>query len=420
VPFYDIVIVGGGVAGGEVAVNLARYFGGKRRIALVSRDPVVYSKMTLSYGLKLGVKSIEPYVLYRPEELRGLGVDFLNDTVKLVDRSSRIVLTDGGQKVEYDTLILASGSKPRFPVGVEGLNLKGVYTFLSFEDMAGIDAVAERGRKALIVGAGMIGMLVADALLRRGVKVYLIDILPYPGLTAVEEELGKVILKRALTLGAEFYGATTLERLEGNGRVERALLSNGKRLDVDFVVVSIGVEPNIPGGLEGLERDPSGGIKTDKQFKTTDPSIYAIGDCASTIDIITGKLTYRPLGILASYAAKLIPQVLEGHHYNGFLAYQVEEAFGAFFMRAGLNGAELRRLGVSFSKALVEYRVPGVGITKSLVVVEKGTDRILGWQSVGSTLASYKSKVFEEAIRNGWSLSMLEEKGFKVIERTSL
>lgn len=417
--FFNIVVIGGGVAGGEASVRLAKQLRG-RSLVLISSDPVVYSKMTLSYGLKTNVQSIDPYVLYRPQELEALGVRFLNDTVEFVDASRNTVVTKSGQRIEYETLVLATGSKPRMPklTGIEGA--KNVFTFLSFDDMKRVSVVAEPGRKALVVGSGMIGLLVADALLRRGVKVTSIDILPYPALTAVEEELGKLILRRMQALGARFYGGTTVERLEGDGRVERAILSNGVRVDVDFIIVAIGVEPNIPGGLEKLEIDPSGGLRTNERFQTSIPNIYAVGDCASTIDIATGKLLYRPLGILASYAARLLPGILgeQGYGYKGFLAYQVEEAFNVTFMRVGLNGAELKRLGITFNKAVIEYKTPGVGVTRSLVLVSKGDDRILGWQNVGTTLTSYKSRVFEEAIKSGWHLSELEEKGFRVKEVT--
>jgi NADPH-dependent 2,4-dienoyl-CoA reductase/sulfur reductase-like enzyme len=413
--YYDVVVLGGGVGGGEASLRLARLY---KSTALISAYPVVYSRMTLSYGLKRDVKSIEPYVIYTPKDLRDRGVTFIHGKAVLVEPDRNTVILESGDKIEYGTLVVATGSKPKMPA-VEGANLKGIFTFQTFDDMLELGSVAEPGRRALVVGTGMIGLLVSDALASRGVKVYSIDILNYPGLTAVEEPLSKVILNAMKLKGVEFIGGVTVERLSGNGRVESAILTNGEKLPVDFVVFSIGVFPNIPQGLEVLNRDYSGALLTDSLLRTSGYEIYAIGDCATTLDLQTGKSVYRPLGIIASYAAKTLPRVVEGLGYQGFLAYQIEEAFNLTFMRVGLNGFESRGLGIAYSLALVELKVPGLGIVRDLVLYERGSSRLIGWQSVSKHMASYKSKVFESMIKDRRSVEELQEKGFKVIELPS-
>jgi len=412
--YYDIVVLGGGVGGGEASVRLVAMSPGKT-LALVSAYPVVYSKMTLSYGLKLNVKSIDPYVIYTPEDLKNRGVMFIQDRAILVESDIRAVVLRSGRKIEYGTLVVATGSKPRIPP-IRDIDLKGIFAFQTFDDMLELSRVAEPGRRALVVGTGMIGLLVLDALSSRGVKAYAVDILNYPGLTAIEEHLSKIILSAMKSRGVQFIGGVTVERLIGRRRVEGAILSNGEKLPVDFVVFSIGVSPNIPEGLEKLHRDGSGALLTDSFLRTSERDIYAIGDCATTIDFQTGKNVYRPLGIIASYAARILPRTLEGVGYSGFMAYQVEEAFDLTFMRVGINGFEARRLGIAYSLALVELRVPALGVVRDLVLFEKGSGRLIGWQSVGKYLASYKSKVFESIIREGRSVEELQEKGFKVIE----
>jgi NADPH-dependent 2,4-dienoyl-CoA reductase/sulfur reductase-like enzyme len=411
--YYDFVVVGGGVGGGEASVRLARFF--NKPTLLISDYPLVYSKMTLSYGLKQGVKTVDPYVVYTPEDLRGRGVTFIHDRVVAVEPDKNTVVLGSGERVEYGVLVLATGSKARV-LDVDGVGLKGVFTFRTFTDMLELSSIAEPGRRALVVGTGTIGLLVSDALSARGVKVYAVDILPLPGLTAVEEPLARIILNKMKLKSVEFMGGVTVEKLRGDWRVEEAILTNGERLQVDFVVFSVGVAPNIPQGLEGLVKSREGALLIDNLFRTSRRDIYAIGDCATTMDLQTGESIYRPLGIIASYAAKLLPKSMEGVGYQGFLAYQVQEAFSMLFIRVGLNGLEARRLGVSYSYALVELKVPGVGVTRNLVVYEKGSGRLLGWQSVGGYMASYKSKVFEHMIRSGMRLEDLEEKGFKVLE----
>lgn len=406
-----VLIIGGGVAGGSAAASLnnAGY-----RVTLVSSDPLVYSKMTLSYALKKRIKSIDPYVIFRPEDLGRLGVKFINDSAVYVDLSNRLIRTKSNNLIEFDRLVLATGNKIAAP-NIEGLELKGVYTFLSFDDIIELDKVATPGRRAVIIGSGMIGLLAADSLYSRGLDITLIDMLPYPLMTAVEEHIARIMLKRLIARGIKFLGNSAVERIEGDGRVKCVVLATGDKIPADVVVISTGVRANIPEGVERLIEGPGSSILTDEFFRTREKSVYAIGDCASSIDYITGRHVYRPSGIIASYEARLLPRALEGLSYKGFIPYQVEEAFGYYFMRLGLNGFEAKRLGIGYSTALIEYKVPGLRILRSLVIYEKGSGRVMGWQSIGSSMVSYKSKIFEDIIRSGGSLKIIQEKKIRII-----
>lgn len=357
---------------------------------------------------------MDPYVVFKPEELKSIGVKFINDKVLMVDPGTRTVFTEKNGRIEYETLVLATGAKVAAP-RIEGLELNGVYTFLTFDDMISLSNVAIPGKNAVIIGAGMIGVLVADALHALGLNVTLLDILPYPLMTAVEEPISKIMLNRLEAKGVKFLGGCEVERIEGVRRVERVVLTSGVKIPVDIVVVSTGVTANTPVGLEHLKQGPGGSVLTDEFLKTKDPNIYAIGDCASSMDYITKKQTYRPLGILASYEAKILPKTMKGVSYSGFIPYQVEEAFGYYFMRLGLNSLEAKRLGLAFSTAKVEYKVPGVGTSRSLVLYERGSGRVIGWQSIGPVMVSYKSKVFENMIREGRTLESLQEKNIKIV-----
>ncbi|MEM4827083.1 MAG: FAD-dependent oxidoreductase [Desulfurococcaceae archaeon] len=405
------MIVGGGVAGGTAAVALrkANYI-----VTIISLDPYVYSKMTLSYALKNNITSIDPYVILSPEDLKDLGVKFINDEVVYVDLHNRIIETKNSGKFEYDILVLATGSRVSAPK-IEGLKLRNVFTFLSFNDMIMLNSAISPGKKAVVIGAGMIGLLVADSLHTRGVSVVLVDIMPYPLMTVVEEPISKIMLSRITAKGVRFIGNTSVERIEGEGKVERIVLASGERIPADIAVVCTGVTSNVPKGVEHLLKGPGGSILTDTYLRTDVRDVYAIGDCASSIDYVTGKPVYRPLGILASYEARLLPSALKNVGYKGFIAYQVEEAFGYYFMRLGLNGFEAKRLGLNYSVALIEYKVPGLRFLRSLVLFEKSTGRIIGWQSIGPAMISYKSKLFRDVIEQGGTLGDLQEKNIKIL-----
>lgn len=387
-------------------------------MVLVSSDSYVYSKMTLSYALKNNVTSIEPYVILSPEDLKRLGVAFVNDEVTYIDLHNRIVVTRSSGKFEYDVLVLATGSRIKAP-RIDGLELKGVFTFLSFNDMLALSSAITPGKKAVVIGAGMIGILVADGLYSRGLDVTLVDVLPYPLMTVIEEPISRVMLNRIVAKGVKFLGNITVEKIEGGSRVERVVLASGDKIPADIVVISTGVIANVPRGAERLAKGPGGSLLTDNYLRTEVPDIYAIGDCASSIDYITGKPVYRPLGILASYEAKILPKALNNVGYKGFIAGQVEEAFGYYFIRLGLNGFEAKGLGLNYSTALIEYKVPGLRVIRSLVLFEKGSGRILGWQSIGSALVSYKSKLFEDIIKRGGRLEDIQEKNIRIVSEVS-
>lgn len=407
----EVLVVGGGVGGGTAVTSLRK---ANLNVTLISVDSFIYSKMTLSYALKNNVTSIDPYVILTHDQLKHLGVRFINDEVVFIDPSNRVAVTRNNGMFEYDVLVLATGSKVSTPK-IEGLELSGVYTFISFSDMIKLNSAAIPGKRAVIVGAGMIGLLIADSLYSRGLNITLIDILPYPLMTAVEEFISKIMLNRIKAKGIKFIGNAAVERIEGNGKVERVILASGEKIPADIIIVSTGVTANIPSGLERLRDGPGGSILTNEFLRTSIPDIYAIGDCASSIDYITGKPVYRPLGILASYEAKLLPLTMMNMSYKGFIAYQVEEALGYYFIRLGLNGFESKRLGLNYSKAIIEYKIPGVGAHRSLVLYEKGSSRIIGWQSIGSAMVSYKSKIFENLIRDGCKLEDIQEKNIRII-----
>lgn len=410
--YYDVLILGGGVAGSRAAVA-AREKLPKAKVGLISRDPIVYTRMSLSYVLKAGVKDIEYFAVYHPHELTSLNIDFLNDVAVEIDASAKRVKTLSGRVFEYDKLILSTGSVPNVPE-VEGRELRGVYTFHTFEDAVKLLEAAEPGKKALVVGAGMIGLLVADGLSSLGVSTVLVDLLPDIARTALDPPLSEHLRRRVERLGVRFIGGVSVEKLEGAGKVERAKLSNGEVLEVDLVVFCTGVRPNVPS--DNFALGPGKSLLTNELFETSVKDVYAIGDCASTIDYITKRHVYRPLGILAIYAANVLSGVIaEGRGYEGFLVYQLEEAFGTTFIRLGLNGIEAKALGVNYGIVEVGYRIPGVGYSTSLVLYERGSDRIIGWQSVGATLASYKSKVFEHLIKTGGKLGDLEGRRVEIL-----
>ncbi|MEP1328223.1 FAD/NAD(P)-binding oxidoreductase [Pseudophaeobacter sp.] len=276
-----IVVIGAGQAGSSLVAKL-RKDGFDGEITLIGAETALpYQRPPLSKAYLLGDMELERLFL-RPESFYADN----NITLRLGSRVTAIDLAAksvsvGDEVIAYDQLALTTGSDPRHLPAAIGGDLGGVFVVRSLEDVDAMAPHVSAGKRALIVGGGYIGLEAAAVCAKRGVKVTLV-------------EMGDRILQRVAATetsdyfralhaehGVEIREGTGLERLEGEGgQVKRAVLGDGSMLDVDFVVVGVGITPGTQlAELAGLELD--NGIKTDAQGRTSDTSVWSAGDCAS-------------------------------------------------------------------------------------------------------------------------------------------
>ncbi len=417
-PGYDLLVIGGGVTGVRAAI-VAKELNPRLRVAVVSADPVVYTRMSLDYVLKAGITDIHGFTVYQGFEDLGIRFYGSSEVLKL-DLNNRVARVKGPvDALGFDKLIIATGSRPVVP-DVEGTKLRGIFTFHDFEDAISLHNYAKPGMRACVVGAGMVGLLVADALRSRGVKVFLVDMLPGVALTMVDGWISEFLEKRIKARGVDVITNARLEKVEGASRVERVVV-NGERRDADIVVFAVGVKPAAGLAVEaGIRLGRQGAIKTDNRCETSVPGVYAIGDCAASLDYLTGKEVYRPLGIVGVQAANIAGSNAAGfeREYRGIVPTQYEEAFGTGFARVGLNTMEAKGLGLNVKTVRARYRFPGVRLASTSLVVYKDdrSKTVIGWQAAGPWLASLKSGLFERAVREGWSLDELVEKNIEILD----
>ncbi|CUH88249.1 Ferredoxin--NAD(P)(+) reductase fdr [Phaeobacter sp. CECT 5382] len=276
-----IVVIGAGQAGSSLVAKL-RKDGFDGEITLIGAETALpYQRPPLSKAYLLGEMELERLFL-RPESFYADN----NITLRLGSRVTAIdpaakTVSIGDEVITYDQLALTTGSDPRHLPAAIGGDLGGVFVVRSLEDVDAMAPHVSEGKRALIVGGGYIGLEAAAVCAKRGVKVTLV-------------EMGDRILQRVAATetsdyfralhaehGVEIREGTGLERLEGEGgQVKRAVLGDGSTLDVDFVVVGVGITPGTQlAELAGLELD--NGIKTDAQGRTSDASVWSAGDCAS-------------------------------------------------------------------------------------------------------------------------------------------
>ena len=275
-----IVVVGAGQAGAALVAKL-RSLGYTGELTLLGREPVPpYQRPPLTKKYLTGELTLERLFL-RPESFYGEhGITLrLGTELRAIDRAARR-LDLGGENLGYTQLALTTGSQPRRLPAAIGGNLEGVYVA---RDLADTDAMAPEfapGRRVLIVGGGYIGLEAAAVAATKGLEVTLVEMAPRILNRVAAAETADWFRTLHERHGVTIIEGTGLDRLIGTGRVEAARLSDGRELAVDFVIAGIGVRPNTAlAESAGLEIDD--GIATDARGRTSDPAIWAAGDCAS-------------------------------------------------------------------------------------------------------------------------------------------
>jgi len=276
-----LVIIGGGQAGFALAAKL-RALKDARPITIIgSEDVIPYQRPPLSKKYLLGEMDFER-LTFRPESwFAEHEVELLLSTyVEEIDRKAKTVRMQDGAVLEYDTLALATGSTPRtLPASVGG-DLDGVFTVRDKRDADLLAGEMKPGRRLLIIGGGYIGLEAAAVARHLGLEVTLIEMADRILQRVAAKETADVMRAIHDSHGVVIREKTGLHKLVGeNGRVRAAELSDGSTIEVDFVIVGIGVKPNDELAQQcGLE--VGNGVIVDEFARTSDPSIFAMGDCA--------------------------------------------------------------------------------------------------------------------------------------------
>jgi 3-phenylpropionate/trans-cinnamate dioxygenase ferredoxin reductase subunit len=274
------VIVGAGLAGGGAAATL-REEGFDGRLVLIGAEPQPpYERPPLSKEYLRGESPFEQ-VLFQPLdfyaendietrfEVRAMRVDAVDKAVEL----------DGGERVAYDKLLVATGGRNR-RIPIPGIDLEGIYGLRTVSDSDRIRAEISPGRKAVVVGMGFIGLEVAASLRQSGVEVAVVDRNTVPLRRVLGEEIGRVVGEIHRDQGTELIFEDKVAAFEGAERVERVTTQRGHRIECDFVVVGLGIEP-AAGLLAGTGVEIGNGVLVDEYLRTGVEGIYAAGDVAN-------------------------------------------------------------------------------------------------------------------------------------------
>lgn len=275
-----IVIVGAGQAGASLAAKL-RSLGYAGNLTMIGAEPVPpYQRPPLSKGYLLGKMGLERLYLRAPSFWEAKGVTLkLGTEVTAINRAAK-TLHVSGKTLPYEQLVLATGALPRRLPAVIGGDLRGVYAIRTLADVDAMAPEFQNGRRLLIVGGGYIGLEAAAVGANLGLHVTMIEKEPRILQRVAAAETSACFRTLHRNHGVTILENTGLEQLTGKTRVNGAILSDGSTLPVDFVIVGVGVTPLTRLAEEaGLGID--NGIRTDAFGRSSDPAIWAAGDCAS-------------------------------------------------------------------------------------------------------------------------------------------
>ena len=275
-----VVVIGAGQAGASLVAKL-RSEGYEGPITLIGEEPVPpYQRPPLSKKYLLGEMALERLYL-RPESYCAeAGIDLrLGVRVTGIDRAARAVVM-GAERLGYEHLVLTTGSRPRHLPAAIGGDLGGVHVVRTLADVYAMAPGFRPGARVLIVGGGYIGLEAAAVAASRGMQVVLVEMAPRILQRVAAKETSDYFRALHGRHGVDIREGVGLERLLGDGQVIGARLSDGTELAVDMVIVGVGIVPDTAlAEAAGLAID--NGIAVDAQGRTSDPAIWAAGDCAS-------------------------------------------------------------------------------------------------------------------------------------------
>ncbi len=418
------VLIVGGVAGGASCAARLRRLDEKCEIVLFERGPFVsFANCGLPYHVGGVIPEEKSLLVATPElfkERFNIQVRLEHEVLR-VDRADKTIEVrhpGGVSRESYDALVLATGASPAKPP-LPGIDLPGIFTVRSIPDTRRIkDWIRDKkARRALVVGAGFIGVEMAENLRGLGLDTTLLEaasrILP-----VFDPEMTTPLHQGLRDHGVELILSDPVASFERAADGLCVRTQGGKKLDADLVVLSIGVQPETVLAREaGLELGLRGGVRVDGTMRTNDPSIWAVGDMVETRDHVTGEWVLMPLAGPANRQGRLAAESVAGRP-RSFRGVQGTAVCGFFGLTAALTGAtegSLKHAGITdYEKVYLhpgnhaEY-YPGAQALHLKLLFSTQDGRVLGLQAVGTEGVEKRVDVAAMAIQMGATVYDLEE-----------
>jgi NADPH-dependent 2,4-dienoyl-CoA reductase/sulfur reductase-like enzyme len=393
-----LVVIGGDAAGMSAAARASRSAEPPEIVVFERGEYTSYAACGLPYHVSGLIPDPNSLVARTPEEHRANGIDVrMSQEVTSIDTAGRSVtvrsVADGRTYQEsYDELLIATGASPIVP-NIPNVNAKGVTTINTIPDAVALDTlISERALEtAVVIGGGYIGLEMAEALVSRGLKVTLIEMLDQPMATLDPDMSARVAdALRELGVSVRLGVAASGFEVDGDGWVRTVTTSAGE-IPAELVVLGIGFSPNVNLAVEaGVPLGPSDAIAVNARMATRTPHVWAAGDCVESLHRVSGAPVWVALGTHANKQGRTAGTNLSGTpaRFEGVIGTAITRVGNVEIARTGLCSREAQAAGFAAVAHTIEagtraHYYPGSQKLAVRVVAERGSGRLLGAQIVG-------------------------------------
>jgi len=419
----SIAVVGCGAAGATAAMQ-ARKFNRDVTISIFDVEPYSqYSRCGLPYTISGKVARVEDLVLTPPASWAGMKVQsHLSTKVTSIDTSSRRLTAEGvggSVTVDYDALVFATGASNTAPP-IKGLDKKRIYGLKTIDDARALSEEALKAKRVVVIGGGLVGMELAEALHERGVAVTIVEFLPNILLAMIDSDMAEIVEQHCRERGLTIMTSTAATEVTGHETPKSVIVKNRvteevTELPAEAVIVAAGARPNTRLAESiGVQVGTTRGIKVNDRMETNLKGVYACGDCAEHVDFVTKKPAVGGLGTVAVRQARVAGINAAGGDVRiaGIVGAKVTKLFGLEIASTGLSEDSAKRYGVELVKGSVKgitkppYFIGGKDI-KVKTYYLKDTGKLVGGQLVGVEDAAMRLNVLTMGIQTGIDAAQL-------------
>lgn len=417
------LVVVGGVAAGMSAASKARRTDKNLDIVVYEQSGhVSYGSCGFPYFVKGEIPRIDDVIVRTPEQFaknniqvhvhhRVLNIDVVEHTVLVHDLESGKEFRE-----QWDKLLITAGAGATRPP-LPGLDLQGIFTLRNVEDAVAIRQWIDeqKPKRGVIIGGGYIGLEMAEALAEHGIQVTLVEMLPQV-MSNMDADMANHVQQELERQNVETRLECAVTAFEGDERV-REVVAGGANIPADIVIFSVGVKPTATLAAEaGITLGQTGAVAVDDHQRTSCDNVWAAGDVAEALDLVTGKPTYVPLGTTANKQGRVAGENAAGGDasFKGIVSTAVVKVFDVHAARTGLSERQARADGfdveaVTATAGARAHYMPEHPPIHIKLVFERGSQRLLGGQMVGTEGVAKRIDVIAAALHARWTTYELAE-----------
>ncbi|CEJ74120.1 FAD-dependent pyridine nucleotide-disulfide oxidoreductase [[Clostridium] sordellii] len=417
-----VLVIGGVAAGTKTAAKLKRENRDLDVTLITKGENISYAGCGLPYYVGGVIENKSDLIVNTPKSFSDLtqvevktGIEALS-----IDRDKKIVnainLNNNEEvKFNYDKLVIATGADPVKPP-IEGIDLEGVYYMRTPNDAIAVREVVETDniKRAVVVGGGFIGLEVAENLHEMGVKTTLVEAMDHimPGF---DDEVCSYVEDELMENGIMVLTGERLISIEGDNKVKK-VRTDKRAMKADMIVMAVGIRANTKIASDcGLELETNKTIKVNEYMQTNDEDIYAVGDCVTVKNILSGKPTWSPMGSSANKEGRCVAKTISGEKtpFNGVLGTGIVKLLNLNAARTGLTEKDAKDSGYEVESVIVPiddkaHYYPDSKMIIIKLIADKNSKRVLGAQIFGEGNVDKQIDIVATAITFNATISDLQ------------